>query len=114
MFTDESRITMSIRFEGVSPEELLAIHKIADESEPATRDAHAKKGFEHKIAEISRAVFEAPSNTYLVQLSVSTFFHGHEFWTGMKQRQITVTPSRECLGRIFDALGILPEKEVVK
>ncbi|MEK7621670.1 MAG: hypothetical protein AAB415_00660 [Patescibacteria group bacterium] len=124
IFEDESEVTMSLRFEGVSPKMLALIHQVCDESETEAREFGAfdstlqewLPGRGGEIMTVTKAVLEAGSQSYLVQIAVTTLFHGVPYrkgsYPGKDYPKTVISPSRACLNRLFDVLDILPEKEI--
>ncbi len=112
---DTSRIRFILQFAGVDSQQLASIHQLVASSgtKLSGRTATAP-AVEQTMRILASQDDPGDIGTYEGKIKISTQFGGKMRDAEGRDRFVRIDPSRETLIAIFDALGILPEKEIVE
>ena len=106
---------VTIRFQGVTPMQLAALHQIADETVTEwqlTYTTGKPAGGARPYIEVSKADLNRETGTYTVILAFVSVLEGPAHMDCYEIRA-TIKPSSLSLQKIFDVLGIFPTSEQV-
>ncbi len=109
---------MTIRFEGLTAEQVAALDKAVKNVKTDTHSANGRGGEDNggaRFIKVTKSEMKGEDGKYAVLLTVTTLLIGFVYppTEGFDSRYAFVQPSRKALEAIFDAVGILPPEEIV-
>lgn len=112
-------IRMTIKLEGLTSTQVDSLHQVARETKTQTKQCGERvnlPGDGINFIEITKSELKSPNGLYSVILTIYPTLEGWIYppLPGNDRRWARVSPSRNGIDQIFEAVGILPPDDTIE